>query len=88
MSRRGDCWDKAVAESFFSSLKKERIKKRAYETRDLARAKIFDHIELFYNRTRCHSHLGRVSPEAFEQTSSSRLEVSMNWGKSSGGPLR
>lgn len=69
MSRRGNCWDNAVAESFFSSLKKERIKKRIYKTRELARADIFDYIEVFYNRNRRHSHLGGVSPEAFEQAS-------------------
>ena len=69
MSRRGNCWDNAVAESFFSSLKKERIKKRIYKTRELARADIFDYIEVFYNRTRRHSHLGGVSPEAFERAS-------------------
>lgn len=61
MSRRGNCWDNAVAESFFSSLKKERIKKRIYKTRDLAKEDIFDYIEAFYNRTRRHSHLGGVS---------------------------
>ncbi len=66
MSRRGNCWDNAVAESFFSSLKKERIKKRIYKTRDLARADIFDYIEMFYNQQRRHSHLGGVSPKAFE----------------------
>ncbi|WP_248790720.1 IS3 family transposase, partial [Escherichia coli] len=54
-------------ESFFSSLKKERIRKRIYKTRDLARADIFDYIEVFYNRARRHSNLGGVSPEAFEQ---------------------
>ncbi|HFJ9590356.1 TPA: IS3 family transposase [Escherichia coli] len=70
MSRRGNCWDNAVAESFFSSLKKERIRKRIYKTRDLARVDIFDYIEVFYNRARRHSHLGGVSPEAFEQASS------------------
>jgi putative transposase len=69
MSRRGNCWDNAVAESFFSSLKKERIKKRVYKTRSLARADIFDYIEAFYNRTRRHSHIGGVSPEAFEAAS-------------------
>lgn len=69
MSRRGNCWDNAVAESFFSSLKKERIKKRIYKTRDLARADVFDYIEMFYNRNRRHSHLGGVSPEAFERAS-------------------
>jgi putative transposase len=69
MSRRGNCWDNAVVESFFSSLKKERIKKRIYKTRDLARADVFDYIEVFYNRQRRHSHLGGVSPEAYEQAS-------------------
>jgi putative transposase len=66
MSRRGNCWDNAVAESFFSSLKKERIRKRIYKTRELARADVFDYIEVFYNRSRRHSHLGGISPEAFE----------------------
>ena len=69
MSRRGNCWDNVVAESFFSSLKKERIKKRIYKTRDLARADNFDYIEMFYNPTQRHSYLGEVSPEAFERAS-------------------
>lgn len=69
MSRRRNCWDNAVAESFFSSLKKERIRKRIYKTRDLARAYIFDYVKAFYNRTRRHCNLGGVSPEAFEKTS-------------------
>jgi putative transposase len=69
MSRRGNCWDNAVAESFFSSLKKERIRKQVYRTRDLAKADIFEYIEMFYNRTRRHSHLGGVSPEVFEAAS-------------------
>ena len=69
MSRRGNCWDNAVAESFFSSLKKERIQKRIDKTRDLARADVFDYIEVFYNRNRRHSHLGGISPEAFERAS-------------------
>ena len=69
MSRRANCWDNAVAESFFSSLKKEIIKKRIYITRELSRAGIFDYFEVFYNRSRCHSHLGGVSPEAFEPAS-------------------
>lgn len=67
MSRRGNCWDNAVAESFFSSLKKERIQKRIYKTRDLARSDVFDYIEVFYNRVRRHSHLGGLSPDAFER---------------------
>lgn len=76
MSRRGNCWDNAVAESFFSSLKKERVKKRIYKTRDLAKADVFDYIEVFYNRTRRHSHLGGVSPEAFERASQRGSRVS------------
>jgi putative transposase len=66
MSRRGNCWDNAVAESFFSSLKKEHIKKRIYKNRDLATADISDYIDLFYNQTRRHSHLGGLSPQDFE----------------------
>jgi putative transposase len=66
MSRRGNCWDNAVAESFFSSLKKERIKKRIYKSRETARDDISEYIESFCNRTRRHSHLGGVSPEDFE----------------------
>ena len=69
MSRRGNCWDNAVVESFFGSLNKERIKKRIYKTREMARADSFDYIEVFYHRKRRHSHLGGVSPEVFEQTS-------------------
>lgn len=69
MSRRGNCWDNAVAESFFSSLKKERVKKHIYKTREMARADIFDYIEVFYNRIRWHSHLEGLSPEAFEAAS-------------------
>lgn len=77
MSRRGNCWDNAVAESFFGSLKKERIRKQIYRTRDQARADIFDYIEMFYNRSRRHSHLGDVSPEAFEQASKCSGAVSV-----------
>ena len=69
MSRRDNCWDNAVTESFFSSLKKERIRKRIYRIRDLARADIFDYIEVSYIRTRRYSYLGGVSPEAFERAS-------------------
>lgn len=66
MSRRGNCHDNAVVESFFSSLKKERIRGRTYFTRDEARADIFDYIEVFYNRRRRHSTLGMMSPAEFE----------------------
>ena len=66
MSRRGDCWDNAVAESFFGSLKKELVKKRIFKNREIAQAAISGYIESFYSRTRRHSHLGGVSPEEFE----------------------
>jgi putative transposase len=67
MSRRGNCFDNAVVESFFSSLKKERIRRRIYQSREEARADVFDYIEVFYNRVRRHSHLGHMSPRDFEQ---------------------
>ena len=57
MSRRGNCWDNAVAESFFSSLKKERIKRHIYATRQDAKSDVFDYIEGFYNRVRRHRRL-------------------------------
>jgi putative transposase len=66
MSRKGNCWDNAVAESFFSSLKKERIKKQIYKNRELALQDVADYIDRFYNATRRHSYLGGVSPEQFE----------------------
>jgi len=66
MSRKGNCWDNAVAESFFGSLKKERIKKHIYKNRELALTDMADYIDAFYNRTRRHSHLGGLSPEQFE----------------------
>ena len=66
MSRKGNCWDNAVAESFFSSLKKERIKKHIYKNRDLAVADVAEYIDAFYNQTRRHSHLGGLSPLQFE----------------------
>lgn len=72
MSRRGNCNDNAVAESFFSSLKKERVRCRIYRSRDEARADLFDYIEIFYNRTRRHSHLGQVSPYDFEMASAGK----------------
>jgi putative transposase len=66
MSRRGNCLDNAVAESFFATLKKQRIRGRIYESREHARADIFDFIELFYNSTKRHSHVGGLSPIQFE----------------------
>lgn len=67
MSRKGNCWDNAVAESFFHTLKVELIHARSYRTRQEARAEIFDYIEVFYNRQRRHSVLGYRTPTEFEQ---------------------
>jgi putative transposase len=67
MSRSGNVWDNAAMESFFSSLKTERIRGRIYRTRDDARADVFDYIERFYNRTRRHSTIGYLSPVDFEK---------------------
>jgi putative transposase len=75
MSRRGNCWDNAVLESFFSSLKKERIKKKIYRTCELAQAEISEYINLFYNPTRRHSHSGGVSPDEFERAGRRRRRV-------------
>jgi len=68
MSRKGNCWDNAVVESFFASLKKELIHRERYQTREAARAALFDYIEVFYNRVRRHSTLGQRSPVEFEQS--------------------
>jgi transposase InsO family protein len=67
MSRRGDCWDNAVAESFFSTLKLELVYESAWRTRAEARAAVFDYVEVFYNGTRLHSSLDYLSPVAFER---------------------
>jgi putative transposase len=66
MSRTGDCYDNAVAESFFASLKAEWVDHAEYSTRDAAVASLHDYIDSFYNPTRRHSHLGYVSPIEFE----------------------
>lgn len=66
MSRAGNVWDNAAMESFFSSLKTERVARKVYRTRDQARADVFDYIERFYNPKRRHSTLGYLSPMEFE----------------------
>ena len=58
MSRKGNCWDNATAESIFNSLKNERVHGARYQTRDEAETDIFDYIEVFYSRSRRHSALG------------------------------
>ena len=67
MSRRGNCWDNAVAESFFSNLKKEKIRRIKYKTREDARQAMFHYIEMFYNPKRRHTHNGRVSPAEYDR---------------------
>ena len=67
MSRSGNVWDNAAMESFFSSLKTERIKRKTYRTRKQARADVFDYIECFYNPKRRHSTIGYLSPITFEE---------------------
>jgi len=66
MSRKGDCWDNAVAESFFASLKKERVQWRSYQTRAESQRDILDYIVMFYNNRRLHSTLGYISPMGYE----------------------
>ncbi len=66
MSRKGDCWDNAVAESFFATIKAELIEHEAYATHDAVVAAIAEYIDHFYNPQRRHSHLGHVSPIEFE----------------------
>ena len=66
MSRKGDCFDNAVVESFFASLKREECDRAVYPTRDIARQDVFAHLEQFYNLKRRHSYLGYVSPVKFE----------------------
>ena len=67
ISRRGNCHENAVAESFFSALKKKRIKRRIYPSRETARSDVFDYIEMFYNPVRRHGSADGLSPVEFER---------------------
>jgi len=67
MSRKGNCWDNAVAESFFKTLKSDLIYKTYFYTKKQAQHEIFEYIEFYYNRTRSHSYLGNLSPVKFEE---------------------
>jgi putative transposase len=73
MSRRGNCHDNAVAESFFQLLKRERIHRRIYISRDEARQDVFDYIEMFYNPKRRHSCSNNMSPVEYEKQYFQRL---------------
>ena len=68
MSRKGDCYDNAVAESFFSTLKNELVSGDTFESRDRAKAEIFEYIEVFYNRQRIHQSLNYMTPEKMEMS--------------------
>lgn len=68
MSRKGNCWDNAVAESFFHTLKTELIYLEDFDTHEHAQTAVFEYIEVFYNRQRCHSANGYLAPLAYEQT--------------------
>ncbi len=65
-SRKGDCWDNAVMESFYRSLKTELVHQRNYTTKEETRREIFEYVEVFYNRQRIHSYLGCLSPVDYE----------------------
>lgn len=67
MSRRDDCWDNAVVESFFASLKAEHVERKSHRSRGEARADVFDYVERFYNSRRRHSTLGYLSPMEYEK---------------------
>ena len=67
MSGQGNCYENACVESFFATLKRERVSRRRYLTRAAARADLFDYIEVFYNRQRRHSLLQYQSPAAYER---------------------
>ena len=67
MSWRGNCHDNAVVESFFNLLKRERVRRRVYKTRDEARRDMFDYIEMFYNPKRKHVRDGMLSPVEYER---------------------
>jgi putative transposase len=67
MSRKGNCWDNSVAESFFGRLKQERVEWRSYETRQEAKQDLLAYITMFYNNSRLHSYLGYKSPNVFEE---------------------
>lgn len=73
MSRRGNCHDNAVAESFFQLLKRERVRRKIYSTREEARQDVFDYIGLFYNPRRCHGYTNRLSPIDYEKQYFARL---------------
>ena len=67
VSRKGNCWDNAVAESFFKTLKSDLVYQTYFYTKQQAKREIFEYIEFYYNRVRSHSYLGNISPSKFEE---------------------
>ena len=67
MSRKGNCWDNAIAESFFKTLKSDLVYQTYFYTKNQAKREIFEYIEFYYNRVRSHSYLGNLSPSKFEE---------------------
>jgi transposase InsO family protein len=67
MSRRGDCWDNACAETFFKTLRAELIRSKIYRSKEEARQEIFKYVEVFYNRKRLHSYLDYLTPTEYEE---------------------
>jgi putative transposase len=87
MSRKGNCYDTAVAESFFSTLKNDLVHERDYQTREEARAEIFEFMEVFYNRQRLHQTLGMSVPSSLKPKTLSPFEGVYGIGGSSSRPL-
>lgn len=80
MSRRGNCWDNAAMESFFSALKTELLSKKHYRTRDELRADVFYYIEKFYNARRRHSTIGNISSVRFDNLKCASRKCPYCWG--------
>ena len=82
LSGRGSCYDNAPLESFFSLLKRERIRRQTYPTREDAKTDVFDYIERFYNRLRRHAYLGYISPVKYEkQVMKTKSTAPKYWGR-------
>lgn len=81
MSRKGDCWDNACAESFFSTLKLEEVYRKKYRTKEEARESIFEYIAVYYNRRRSHSFLDFLSPEEYKGRVIKKVSLNLVSGK-------
>ena len=75
VSKQGDCYDNAVAESFFATLKTELVASADWPTREAARAAVFEYVEIWYNRRRLHSSLGYLTPMAYELMQATKIKA-------------